>query len=67
MTVMASPKAVWYDMLTELTVDAVSVEVINAALNVKVSPKAVWHDRFTVDRFSELRLTALTEDVVSVE
>jgi len=36
-------------------------------LTVKASPNAVWYDRFVVEMFSELRLTALTEDVVSVE
>ena len=34
---------------------------------VKDPPIAVWYDRFTVDTFMELRLTALTEEVVSVE
>ena len=34
---------------------------------VKDPPTAVWYDRFVVETFSELRLTALTEETVSVE
>ena len=48
-------------------VETVRVELMVPELTVKAFPKAVWYDRFTVDTFSELRLIALTDEVISVE
>ena len=48
-------------------VETVMVEFTVPELTVKEPPTAVWYDRFVVETLSELKLTALTEDVVSVE